>query len=54
MNLYDEQLKKAFDPESFRAEGYKVVDMLADFLAKSTTEGRPRVLKYEDPEAMLK
>ena len=54
MSLYDDRLKKAFDPESFRAEGHKVVDQLADFLASSTPGMRPRVLKYEDPEAMLK
>ena len=54
MSLYEDQLKKAFDPESFRAEGHKVVDQLADFLASSTPGMRPRVLKYEDPEAMLK
>jgi len=54
MNLYDDQLKKAFDPEAFRLEGHKVVDQLADFLASSTPEIRPRVLKYEEPEAMLK
>ena len=54
MNSYDSQLKKAFDPESFRAEGHRVVDHLADFLAESIPERRPSVLKYEDPEAMLK
>jgi hypothetical protein len=46
MNLYDEQLKKVFDPESFRAEGHKVVDQLADFLASSTPGMRPRVLFF--------
>ena len=54
MNSYDDQLKKAFDPESFRAEGHKVVDQLADFLSESIPERRPIVLNYEDPEAMLK
>ncbi len=50
---YDELLKDAFDPESFRREGHTVVDILADFLAGSTPEKRPRVLAYEEPEAML-
>ena len=54
MSLYDDQLKKAFDPEVFRAEGHKVIDQLADFLASSTPEIRPWVMKYEEPEAMLK
>lgn len=54
MSSYDDQLKNAFDPESFRAEGHKVVDQLADFLVESTSEKRPCVLKHEDPEAMLK
>ncbi len=54
MTRYDELLKNAFDPESFRRVGYKVVDALADFLAASTPESRPRVLLYEDPESMAR
>jgi L-2,4-diaminobutyrate decarboxylase len=50
---YEELLKDAFDPESFRREGHKVVDVLADFLAGSTPEKKPRVMAYEEPEAML-
>jgi L-2,4-diaminobutyrate decarboxylase len=50
---YDQLVKDAFDPESFRRDGHKVVDILADFLAGSTPGIRPRVLAYEDPEKML-
>jgi len=53
MSQYDEQLKKAFDPEEFRREGRKVVDRLADFLAASTAEKSPRVYPYEKPDDML-
>jgi len=52
MRSYDESLKKAFDPEAFRGEGHRVVDILADFLAKSAPATREKVLAYEDPEAM--
>ena len=52
MSSYDELLKKAFDPEAFRREGHRVVDILADFLAKSAPETRERVLAFEDPDAM--
>ncbi len=53
MPTYQELLQRAFDPEAFRAEGRRVVDLLADHLAASRSEGRPRVLPYEEPEAML-
>ena len=54
MTRYETLLKNAFDPESFRREGHKVVDTLADFLAASNPETRPRVLTYEDPDAMAR
>jgi L-2,4-diaminobutyrate decarboxylase len=47
-------VNKAFDAESFRAEGHATIDLLADFLAASNPAGRPRVLAYEDPAEMLK
>jgi L-2,4-diaminobutyrate decarboxylase len=53
MNPYDEQVKRAFDPEEFRREGRKVVDRLADFLAASNSETNPVVYPYEDPDKML-
>ena len=51
---YQDLVKKAFDPEAFRAEGHATIDLLADFLAASNPTGRPRVLPYEDPGDMLK
>jgi L-2,4-diaminobutyrate decarboxylase len=54
MDRYDELLKAAFDPETFRREGHRVVDTLADFLAASTPSQRPRVLTYEEPDAMAR
>ena len=54
MPSYEETLKRAFDPESFRREGRAVVDALADFLAASTPESRSRVLPYEDPDSMAR
>jgi L-2,4-diaminobutyrate decarboxylase len=53
MPTYQELLQRAFDPETFRAEGRRVVDLLADHLAASNPVGRPCVLPYEDPQAML-
>ncbi|MCX6559123.1 MAG: aminotransferase class I/II-fold pyridoxal phosphate-dependent enzyme [Candidatus Aminicenantes bacterium] len=53
MPAYEDQLQAAFDPEAFRVEGKRVVDILADHLAASNPDGRPKVLAYEDPEAML-
>ncbi|MHB8054455.1 MAG: pyridoxal phosphate-dependent decarboxylase family protein [Candidatus Aminicenantales bacterium] len=53
MSRYEELLLKAFDPEEFRREGRKVVDLLADYLAAANAEDAPRVLSYEEPETML-
>ena len=49
---YDDLLRKAFDPEEFRREGHRVVDILADHLAASNPAGRAKVLPFEEPEAM--
>lgn len=46
-------LPKAFDPESFREQGHKLVDTLADFLKSSLKGEIKRVLPAIDPEAML-
>jgi L-2,4-diaminobutyrate decarboxylase len=54
MTRYETLLSDAFDPESFRKEGHLVIDRLADFLAASNPETRPRVLAYEDPDAMAR
>ncbi|HOF83700.1 MAG TPA: aminotransferase class I/II-fold pyridoxal phosphate-dependent enzyme [Candidatus Aminicenantes bacterium] len=53
MTAYERLLAKAFDPEEFRREGKKIVDLLADFLAASEPEGRSRVFAWEDPESMF-
>jgi len=50
---YEELLRKAFDPEEFRREGKKIVDLLADFLASSRPDVRPQAYPWEDPESML-
>jgi L-2,4-diaminobutyrate decarboxylase len=49
---YEDLLKDAFDPEAFRREGHRVVNLLADHLAASNPAGRAKVLPYEEPEAM--
>jgi L-2,4-diaminobutyrate decarboxylase len=54
MTRYETLLKNAFNPETFRREGHLVIDTLADFLAASNPEARPRVLAYEDPESMAR
>ncbi|MEL6853275.1 MAG: pyridoxal-dependent decarboxylase, partial [Bacteroidota bacterium] len=43
-------LRKAFDPEHFRTEGHKLVDMLADHLEAQYTGQPPQVLAYSQPE----
>lgn len=53
MSSYQALLEKAFDPEEFRRDGKKIVDLLADFLASSRPESRPRAYPWEEPEAML-
>jgi L-2,4-diaminobutyrate decarboxylase len=53
MSAYEDLLKGAYDPETFRAEAIRVVDLLAAHLAASNPQGRPKVMPYEDPETML-
>jgi L-2,4-diaminobutyrate decarboxylase len=53
MDRYEELISKAYDPEEFRREGKKVIDILADFLASSRPEVRPEAYPWEDPESML-
>lgn len=45
-------LEKAFDPERFRAEGHRVVDLLADML-RSEAAGEGAVLPWASPEDEL-
>jgi L-2,4-diaminobutyrate decarboxylase len=53
MSTYEETLKKAFDPETFRGEGHRIIDLLAGFLAEANPEKRPRVLPYEAPDSLF-
>ncbi|MFQ5750328.1 MAG: pyridoxal phosphate-dependent decarboxylase family protein, partial [Planctomycetota bacterium] len=46
-------LKGAFDPESFRERGHRIVDRLAGHLAASLRDPAMPVLPWKDPEAML-
>jgi L-2,4-diaminobutyrate decarboxylase len=45
-------LEKAFDPERFRSEGHRVVDLLADML-RSEAAGEGAVLPWASPEDEL-
>ena len=45
-------LRSAFDPATFRKEGHRVVDMLADLLA-AETGGSGAVLPWESPSEQL-
>jgi len=42
----------AFSPETFRAQGHKLIDTLADYLA-AAQQGRMPVLPWVEPERML-
>jgi len=46
-------LKHAFDPESFRERGHRIVDRLADHLAAALGDPAMPVLPWKEPEAML-
>ncbi|HET6343712.1 MAG TPA: pyridoxal-dependent decarboxylase, partial [Myxococcota bacterium] len=44
---------EAFSPETFRAQGHAVVDLLADHLARAQTPGAVPVLPSTPPDANL-
>ncbi len=47
-------LKKAYDPELFRKEGHKIVDLLADYLKNCfQREENLQVLPWKEPQKML-
>ena len=41
-----------FDPESFRQEGHKIIDILADYLNTAIKGGTMPVLPVRDPESL--
>lgn len=43
---------KAFDPELFREEGYKLIDLLSDYLRKVVSRPDSPVLPWTDPDAL--
>lgn len=47
------RLEHAFDAETFRADGHRVVDALADYLARSSAGKDFPVLPWVDPHAMV-
>ena len=49
-----DSLRRAFDPESFRATGHRLVDQLADYLGVALVDPNLPVLPWKTPEAMLK
>jgi len=48
------EINKAFSSEEFKANGYKVVDILADYLEKAENRTLDNVLPPVTPEEMLK
>lgn len=44
--------KNLYDPETFRQEGYKIVDLLADYF-KQNLEQKGKVLNYIEPDDMF-
>jgi L-2,4-diaminobutyrate decarboxylase len=43
-----------YDPETFKVQGYHVIDMLADYMSKAQNKERKVVLPNTKPEQMLK
>jgi L-2,4-diaminobutyrate decarboxylase len=48
-----DELRAAFDPETFRSLGHRTVDQLADHLARATRGAPMPVLPWSDPAALL-
>jgi L-2,4-diaminobutyrate decarboxylase len=47
-----DSLRDAYDPERFRADGHRLVDRLADWLAQTTGRDEAPVLPWIDPSAV--
>jgi L-2,4-diaminobutyrate decarboxylase len=52
MHNKEPQISVPFNPKDFRAEGHKVVDILADYLEKAINRGDMPVLPWNDPEKL--
>jgi len=50
----ESQISKAFSPEDFRANGHKLIDMLADQLSKSQSTNPDHTILRETPDDQLK
>lgn len=50
--MKEDLLQKAYDPETFREAGKRLVDELSEYL-KETLSGSGRVLNYKDPQEQL-
>lgn len=48
-----DSLRTAFDAETFRAQGHRVIDQLADYLAGATRGDAMPVLPWSDPAEMV-
>lgn len=47
-------IDEAYDPSNFRQRGHELVDLLADYLASTHKDEKPRVFKPFDPEDLYK
>lgn len=45
-------LEKAFDPESFRENGHRLIDILADYLIKARSDKELKVLPWQPPDEL--
>ncbi|MCB9284897.1 MAG: pyridoxal-dependent decarboxylase [Lewinellaceae bacterium] len=43
-------LQQAFDPESFRREGHRLIDQLADYLAQNHSRSEEEVISWRPPD----
>jgi L-2,4-diaminobutyrate decarboxylase len=48
--MSEDLLNTAYDPEGFRAEGHKLVDLLADYLQRALDHGQDKVIEWMPPE----
>ena len=53
MNKNKSKIPSPFNPEEFRNEGHKVVDMLCDYLSDALSGNEMPVLPWNDPEKLV-